>query len=135
MREWARAEGGRRRGCHGAGIIVRRRTPCVPGCSRLSTMVLSKADPDERRNVARWRRWTEAEDTAIERATFDNAQRGILDSRPRPRPRNRARVAGDYAGRLRTLAAQLGRTYPAVLERAERIGAASYRPRGKEGES
>ena len=80
--------------------------------------------------MARGRRWTENEDTAIERATFDNAQLGILEFRPR----DRARVAGDYAGRLRTLAAELGRTYAAVRKRAQRLGAASYRRR-KEGES
>ena len=28
-------------------------------------------------------RWTEAEDTAIERATFENLELGILESRPR----------------------------------------------------
>ena len=70
-------------------------------------------------------RWTEAEDTAIERATFENLELGILDFRPR----GRARVAGDYAGRLRAVAGELGRTYAAVRKRAQRLGAASYRRR------
>lgn len=72
--------------------------------------------------MPRGRRWTEAEDTAIERATCENVERGILD----PRPRGRARGRGDYAGRLERLAKELGRSYAAVLKRAQRIGAASY---------
>ena len=75
--------------------------------------------------MPRGRRWTEAEDSTIERATFDNTELGILHARPR----GRARERDDYAARLRRLADQLGRTYAAVLKRAQRIGAASYAPR------
>ena len=73
-------------------------------------------------------RWTEAEDTAIERATFENLELGILDVRSR----GRARGKGDYAGRLQRLAGELGRSYDAVLKRAQRLGAASYEPRKRE---
>ena len=67
-------------------------------------------------------RWTEFEDTLIERATFENAEMGILEFRPNGRRRER----GDYAGRLRQVAERLGRSYAAVLKRANRIGASSY---------
>ena len=78
--------------------------------------------------MPRGRPWTEAEDTAIERATFENTELGILNFRPR----DRTRVAGDYAGRLERLAGELGRTYAAVRKRAQRLGARSYQPRAKE---
>ena len=74
------------------------------------------------------RRWSEFEDRAIERATADNAELGIVEFRPHGRRHER----GDYAGRLRHVAEQLGRSYAAVLKRAQRIGATSYRSRERE---
>ena len=79
--------------------------------------------------MPRGRPWTEAEDTAIERATFENAELGIVEFRPY----RRARAKGDYAGRLERLAGELGRTYAAVRKRAQRLGARSYQT-GREGE-
>jgi len=78
--------------------------------------------------MARGRPWTEAEDAVIERATFENWDHGIVELRPRGRRLEKS----DYAGRLRGAAEQLGRSYAAVLKRAQRIGAASYTSREKE---
>ena len=83
--------------------------------------------------MARGRPWSEEENTAIKRATFENAEHGILDFRPHPR--DRARERGDYARRLERLAAEFGRTCAAVRKRAERIGARSYPSRERENSS
>ena len=108
-----------------------RATPA--SCSQLWTMVrgavLPKPGWEPEPSMSRGPRWTEAEDTAIERATFENLDLGILDVCPR----GRARGKGDYAGRLQRLAGELGRSYPAVLKRAQRRGATSYEPRKKDG--
>lgn len=64
------------------------------------------------------RPWTAAEDAAVREAARRNAEWGT--DRPtgtQPEP----------AGRLRELAAKLGRTYAAVRKRAERIGAVAHR--------
>ena len=78
--------------------------------------------------MARGRPWTEEEDAAIARATFENLELGILAFRPYARSKEK----GDFAGRLERLAGELGRTYAAVRKRASRIGAASYRARSED---
>jgi len=62
------------------------------------------------------RRWTEAEDKAIRSAAALNrhADKGI--------------GGRGSSGRLRAVAAALGRSYSAVRSRAVRIGASSYPP-------
>ena len=71
--------------------------------------------------MSRGQHRTEAEDTAIEHATLESLAHGILAFRPH----SRTRVRSDPAGRVRTLACELGRPCAAVRKRAERIGARS----------
>ena len=68
------------------------------------------------------RRWTEDEDERIRAAADRNREPGgyTADGEPSSGPRR-------YAGRLRRLAAELDRTYEAVLQRAHRIHARSKR--------
>ncbi len=68
--------------------------------------------------MARGRIWTPEEDDRLRALAKENAQ-GISIRGHRRR----------YHDRFRQIAAELGRSYAAVLKRASRIGADSYRPR------
>ena len=68
--------------------------------------------------MARGRIWTPEEDDRLRALAKENAQ-GISIRGHRRR----------YHGRFRQIAEELGRSYAAVLKRASRIGADSYRPR------
>lgn len=79
--------------------------------------------------MARGRRWTPDEDAQIRATAHANQHDGLM-----------AGGRADYARRLQRLAAELGRTYAAVLRRANRIGAYSYQRaagnvRGRQAES
>ena len=63
------------------------------------------------------RRWTKAEDAAVRAASLANATEGLTDEH------------GRYHSRLKTLAEEMGRTYPAVRIRARKLKAASFKPR------
>ncbi len=68
--------------------------------------------------MARGRIWTREEDDRLRALAKENAK-GISIRGHRRR----------YHGRFRQIAEELGRSYAAVLKRASRIGAESYRPR------
>ena len=60
------------------------------------------------------KRWTAREDGLIRRAAEANREHGLSRD--------------GHVNRLRRLAERLGRSYAAVLHRAQRIGARSYHP-------
>ena len=81
----------------------------------------------------RGRTWTPEEDAAIREAAAFNRRLGITGFELGDIQAGRRAMDDPYRNELRDVARAIGRTYAAVRKRAQRIGAASYPTRAREG--